>query len=130
MNVLLCCSIKLYYNLNVCSHLLNMKMMINVWESWDCYLLHFHLLRLKTNKQKNKQTLWNVYLFTSYSKSHYTPNAVSDVWQDRWKNIVIDLKKMIGVRHVIIEVFQPRWEMLFSLIWENWQRKKEIDKAT
>ena len=36
----------------------------------------------------------------------------------------------MGVRHVIIEVFQPRWEMLFSLIWENWQREKEIDKAT
>ena len=37
-----------------------------------------------------------MYLFTGYSKSHYTPNTVSDVWQDKGKNIVIDLKKSDG----------------------------------
>lgn len=38
------------------------------------------------------KNFWDVYLFSGSSNSHYTQNTVKDVWQDKWKNIIIEVK--------------------------------------
>lgn len=38
------------------------------------------------------KNFWDVYLFSASSKSHYTQNTEKDVWQDKWKNIIIEVK--------------------------------------
>lgn len=51
--------------------------------------LRWILASLLPIKIKN---FWDVYLFNGSSKSHYTQNAVKGVWQDKWKNIIIEGK--------------------------------------
>lgn len=37
-----------------------------------------------------------MYSFNSYFTSSYTKNAMNNVWYDKYKNIIIDLKKSDG----------------------------------